>query len=261
MSRARACRARFVVDATGRPAAVARRFGARCHRDDRLVAVYGALRAGAGDSDARTLVEATPDGWWYTALVPGARRMAAFLTDADLLPRSVLTADGFLAALAATAHIGPRFATRLESGPFTAPAHGSWLDPPCGDGWLAVGDAAIAFDPLSSQGMLTALFGGLAAGRAIDAWLGGDAGAMHAYRERVAAIRAAYERNCDESYRLEPRWAERPFWARRAVGRGRRQAPPERIGSGGAPVHLRTDHERELIGSGDGGGDLQSSAE
>jgi len=38
------------------------------------------------------------------------------------------------------------------------------LDRACGDGWLAIGDAAMSFDPISSHGLLTALSTGLAAG-------------------------------------------------------------------------------------------------
>jgi hypothetical protein len=31
-----------------------------------------------------TYVEADPEGWWYTALLPEGRRVLAFHTDADL---------------------------------------------------------------------------------------------------------------------------------------------------------------------------------
>jgi flavin-dependent dehydrogenase len=203
--------ARMVVDATGRRAAIARSLGARRHRTDRLVAVYAAFRT--HDVDSRTLIEAAPDGWWYTSLVPDGRRVAAFLTDAELMPRRLRNASGFLAAARKTAYV--RVAEVLELGPFTAPAHGAWLEPPSGDGWLAVGDAALAFDPLSSQGMLTALYGGLVAGQAVDAALDGKASAIRAYGDRLTSIRLAYDRNRLAAYRLEQRWPDRPFWARR----------------------------------------------
>lgn len=68
------------MDASGRPAALARRLGADRRKHDRLVAVFASVRASAVDADARTLVEAVPEGWWYTARVPGGRRVVAFLT-------------------------------------------------------------------------------------------------------------------------------------------------------------------------------------
>lgn len=105
--------------------------------------------------------------------------------------------------------------TRLEFGPHTSPAHGSWLEPPAGDGWIAVGDAALACDPLSSQGLLNALFTGIEGRRALDAHLRGHRGALDAYRRRLSDIRAAYERNRLSAYALEDRWLEQPFWARR----------------------------------------------
>ena len=47
----------------------------------------------------------------------------------------------------------------LPNFPRTTTACSSHLEPPCDEEkrWSAVGDAAIAFDPLSSQGMVTAL--------------------------------------------------------------------------------------------------------
>jgi flavin-dependent dehydrogenase len=208
------CRA--VVDASGRRPAVARRTGARRRRLDRLVAVYAAFHANADDVDARTLVEATPGGWWYSTLVPGGRRVAAFLTDADLMPAKMRSVGGFVAALAATGHVGARVCgCSLEQGPTATPAHGARLEPPCGNAWIAVGDAAIAFDPLSSQGIFTALYTGMRGAEALSAWLAGDAAPLGGYAERVAAIGDSYDAARTEYYALERRWTREPFWARR----------------------------------------------
>jgi flavin-dependent dehydrogenase len=210
-------RCRLVIDATGRRAVVARRLGARRERRDRLVALYGVAAARERDRDSRTLVESAPEGWWYTALIPRRRRVLAFLTDADLVERPWRTQQGFAAALSRTAHVGTSWeAAALEDGPATTAAHGTRLHPVAGDGWLAVGDAALAFDPLSSQGMLTALFTGVEGGRAAHAALAGDASGLAAYRDRVATIAAHYDANRRRFYALEQRWPEAPFWSRRA---------------------------------------------
>lgn len=206
--------ARTLVDATGRAATAARSLGARRERRDRLVALFASAPAGAADVDARTLVEAVADGWWYTALVPGRRRVAVRLTDADLLARDARTRAGFARALADTEHVRTLVAT-IADGPRTEPAHEAVLRPPCGEGWLAAGDAALACDPLSSQGITTALYSGLDAGRALDAYLSGDGDALDRYAQGVATIAAAYERNRRAAYAAEWRWRERPFWARR----------------------------------------------
>jgi flavin-dependent dehydrogenase len=46
-------------------------------------------------------------------------------------------------------------------------AGGGRLEYSAGEGWLACGDAALAFDPLSSQGILSALYGGMLASRTV----------------------------------------------------------------------------------------------
>ena len=205
--------ARWVVDATGRSAAVARHRGARRVEDDRLVALVA--RYPASDPDLTTLVEAAPSGWWYTAQVPGGTRAVAYLTDADLVPPALRTASGFWRAARATRHVETFVPPVLSGVPRVVSARGGRLEPPAGEGWLATGDAALSFDPLSSQGILTALVTGLAAGEAVAAALGGDRSAVGAYVERLDAVRAAYERNRADYYALERRWPHEPFWSRR----------------------------------------------
>jgi flavin-dependent dehydrogenase len=204
------------VDATGRRAALARALGARRERRDRLIAVYAVLRARGGDEDSRTLVEAAPDGWWYSALIPGRRRVVAFMTDSDLAPPDLRVTQGFAAAASGTEHIAALLpAAAVVAGPRTAAAHSGRLTTPAGDGWLAVGDAALAFDPLSSQGIFNSLFTGMVAGQAFDAWLERDPTELGAYATRLAAIDAGYQRGMREFYALERRWPQRPFWRRR----------------------------------------------
>ena len=76
-----------MADATGRPAHLARRLGARRLRYDRLVGAAALLRSPAPASDTYTLVEAVPAGWWYSALLADGRMAVAFMTDGDLLDR------------------------------------------------------------------------------------------------------------------------------------------------------------------------------
>ncbi|MGC1301981.1 MAG: hypothetical protein WA840_06375, partial [Caulobacteraceae bacterium] len=93
-------------------------------------------------------------------------------------------------------------------------AHGAWLDRPAGDGWIAAGDAALAFDPLAAQGLFNALYTGLAAAETADRWLDGDLQAPADLAGEFARIRQAYQDHLAAWYGLESRWAS-PFWARR----------------------------------------------
>jgi len=219
--------ARWIVDATGRRAVVARRHGARRTARDRLVARWARFRllpASGPEAvcrDARTVVEAAPDGWWYTALLPCGGRVAAYHTDADLAGGPPRTTEAFQWLLHETRHVAPRFPTGVAElvEARTVAANSARLDPIAGDGWLATGDAVLSFDPLSSQGILTALFSGMQAGHAVAAHLSGDDAAFPAYASRVAAIENAYQRNHAICYGSETRWLERPFWRRRVRSR------------------------------------------
>src|SRR4029078_7927678 len=129
-----------------------------------------------------TLVEATPEGWWYTAPAPPQHRLSAFLTDADLLPPRAERWEGLRpprhvrAALDGRRRVGPPRATDA------CVAH---LDRVAGPGWLATGDAGASFDALSAEGIVTAVALGRAAGEAATA--SGEAYAYAAAVERVVA--------------------------------------------------------------------------
>ncbi|MEV6976869.1 tryptophan 7-halogenase [Kitasatospora sp. NPDC093806] len=223
-------RARWAVDATGRRCVIGRRYGRR-HRQDRLVAAYAVFRdrrspadrPHPADVEARTVVEAAPHGWWYTTPVP-AGRLVAHLTDADLADPALRTAEGFRRGLARTRHVAARLAGHdLAATPVPrwAPAHGLRLSPAAGPGWLAAGDAALAFDPVSSQGILAALHTGARAGATVAACLAAPArtaAALDGYTAFLDGIATAYARNHAHTYDQERRWPLSPFWRRRRTG-------------------------------------------
>lgn len=209
----------FVIDAGGRTAPVATRLGARRPAQDGLVCgwVHGAAQ-NVGAAAGLTYVEACQDGWWYTAAIPDDRRVLAFHTDADL-PAARTAADP--QALLARAREAGELANVLAGCEFTphrsgfTAAHTMATDPCAGDAWLAAGDAALSFDPLSSQGLLNALFTGLAAAEAADRHLSGCQDAVPGYVETVTRIRLAYLRHLSFWYQAETRWPAAPFWQRR----------------------------------------------
>src|SRR6185369_17631905 len=84
-----------------------------------------------------------------------------------------------------------------------------------GDDWLAVGDAALSFDPLSSQGIFNAVYTGMKAGHALHAALAGDEGEIRRYGLQLEAIHRAYRRNLAAFYAHETRWPHHAFWRRR----------------------------------------------
>jgi flavin-dependent dehydrogenase len=209
-----------VIDAGGRAAPVARCLGARRRVQDRLVCgyLYGTESA-PGRSAGFTYVEAVEDGWWYTAPLPAGRRVLAFHTDADL-PGARSAADPNMLLEWATANrdlsdvLSESCFTPTDEFGFTA-AHSAVLRPAVGPGWCAVGDAALSFDPLSAQGLLNALFTGLAVAEAADRYFSGDGDALLEYLQTIQRVHQAYRQHLIHCYRAENRWSRSPFWQRR----------------------------------------------
>jgi flavin-dependent dehydrogenase len=206
-----------VVDATGRRGALARSRAAGRLLLDRLVAVavrYSGPEHGAGS----TLVEAAPDGWWYSAPIPPDQTMVMFRTDADLCRRGrVADPDAWPRRLATAAETARRVAgcapldgPRVSSAVSHRLARNGYAER-----WLAVGDAAIGVDPLSSSGILRARLSGEAAGYAVAHWLIGRVEAAQDYERRLDAQFDAYRSEWHAYYALETRWPEAPFWQRR----------------------------------------------
>lgn len=211
-----ACRARFVVDATGRRASFARRIGARHLAWDRL-ACCARLFTLDDAPESSTVVEACAAGWWYTALA-GEHRMVACMTDSDIVRRLALhDVDRWLSLLSTTQWIQRSLGSGVMCGsPIICTAQSMRLDPVCAHDWLAVGDAASAGDPLSSQGILQALRGGIFASYAIgDCLVKSDRAGLARYASFVQHEFASYRRVQAQYYAEEHRWPKRCFWRRR----------------------------------------------
>lgn len=228
-------RARYLVDCSGRQAVVAKTLGVpTVENDDRLFAYAQWFSCAGGDDDRYTRIEATPDGWWYSNRLPStggdeAGRVVVFHSDKDL-PAARLAASrrGFGQLLDGSTHIAPLLKARdyrpcgIIRG---APANGQRLQDFCGDAWIAVGDAAQAYDPLSSQGIDKALRTASHAGHMIhyaltdrqrsSAGLGSGNTYIHQYDEQQHQLWQTYLSQRDFYYGIQPRWPDQPFWQRR----------------------------------------------
>ncbi|MBV9851966.1 MAG: tryptophan 7-halogenase [Armatimonadetes bacterium] len=213
----------WLLDCTGRASWLARRQGVKRLRYDRLVGHVALFRHAGEDAadggDTVTLIEAAPDGWWYTSALPGGGRIVAYLTDAgEPTGRTAAGAAGFAALLGQTRHIRARLSgcgCRLAARPWATAAHTARLERWAGEGWLAAGDAALSFDPLSSQGIFHALASGWEAGRALAAHLSGNEDALREYERSMRSVFAAYLGHCAAFYRQERRWPDSVFWSQR----------------------------------------------
>ncbi len=224
--------ARVVVDATGPGALFSRRHGARRRRLDELTTATGYFDIPQGvEFPALTVLEAVESGWWYAGRLPGRRVAVLAASSGEVFRKLGLRRrQHWLAALAATHHLGPALApcrplpTQPEIRPATSfvlsPLHGTWS----AGRWLAVGDAASCFDPITSQGIHKALDDGLRAGRAIAGLLRGDTHGLRAYAQHVESRFGDYQAQRAYFYGLERRWPDAPFWSERR-GKGLDEMP------------------------------------
>jgi flavin-dependent dehydrogenase len=211
--------AQFVVDATGRSASFAAQRGARRVAADRLIGAFVRFHfpAGGAPRDARTLVEAQEDGWWYSALTPDSCVVVAWMSDADLVrERRMHVAANWLEHLRQCSLT----LARVEQGvpelpPRVWAAQSQRLTPTSGPGWVATGDAATTLDPLSSQGILKALRSGKLASFVVLDCLAGRSSAQSRYDALLARDHKHYCAIKAWFYSLEQRWPGSPFWSRR----------------------------------------------
>ncbi|WP_417210066.1 NAD(P)/FAD-dependent oxidoreductase [Antarctobacter sp.] len=206
---AQALHARYLIDATGRPAAVARRQGATLLQDTDLVAVlwHSAQRTGPAQMQA----EAMGQGWWY-AVPYGAGRTIGFVTSAATAKAINAATPAFLAQAADTMEL---ISLKSLSRPMgVMDCRNALLDRMSGTGWLATGDAAAAFDPIASQGLFNALSGGFFAGQAAADVLSGDPDAALVYE--ALAARTAERTHTMTHLQYAARPCDTRFWQERS---------------------------------------------
>jgi 2-polyprenyl-6-methoxyphenol hydroxylase-like FAD-dependent oxidoreductase len=205
----------WLVDASGRRALVARHLEVRRQSLDTLVAIHAIAHTNpATDRDSRTFIESLPHGWFYTALTPGGRRTLSFQTDAALLPpeQQWRSKDWLLQQLSQTRHLGALFESRgctLTDAPALTSAHSGRLEQFSGPGWLAIGDAAMSFDPITGHGLLKAMQSAMQAVQAIAAGNAEAHAAFDAWNDQLWQQFSQARRQC---YATERRWSTAPFW-------------------------------------------------
>lgn len=166
----------------------------------------------------RTGVESFSDGWaWLAARSDGRRYLQ-------------LTLDVATAHVPAKPHLSTWFADKLQTLSQVAPfidgaepvgevygrtSTAILCQANVGDRWIRVGDAAMAVDPLSGNGMFQALSSALQAPAVINTLIRCPKRAelaMRFYEARIQNLFYRFARIGRDFYGTETGWAEKPFW-------------------------------------------------
>lgn len=152
----------WCVDATGRQSFLSKKLGEKKIRLDTQMAALCWLKPNSNDIDNTTRIKSARDGWWYSARLPCGHRVLAFFS----LPRNITKffkqPSDYISEANDIGIVPYKISEEsMQSQLQVTDASVSKLQKACGVGWLAVGDAALSFDPLSSQGMFFALYSGI----------------------------------------------------------------------------------------------------
>jgi flavin-dependent dehydrogenase len=208
----------IIIDASGRHAKAARQVGAILKRSDQMIGILGRVTdCDAGHAVGQLLIEAVPDGWLYGVTFEGGLGLCAFMTDAHLLSATkdsahqtwqdrIVNSKGF-ADLFGSATLPKVVDVFDAASQCIAGLHANTC--------IAVGDAAAAYDPLSSWGIIKGVSDGFEGGIALQRETAGQYGAIQAHRRKQAADYTSYLDKRSAFYGAENRWHDAPFWRAR----------------------------------------------
>ena len=181
--------ARYCADACGRPSLLG---GKRARLSPRTIALY-AYWTGTDLGGCETRVEAGEAEWYWGAPLPdGTINAAVFLDPRRCAALSRASIEDFYRSLMTRSvllHVclNGAIVGRVKA----CDATSSVADPLVGEDFLRLGDAAVTIDPLSSQGVQTAIVTALQAAAVINTTLRRPADTAHALEFSAPRAKAA----------------------------------------------------------------------
>lgn len=205
----------YIIDASGKKTVFARKIGVTHQFMDKLVGLTVFFKT--NNPRHFLLIESNPYGWWYLAILPNNQVAVTLMTDSDIAQRYKFNQfDEWIKLLKVSKHTFSHLSaipgrTRI----FVRPAHSQLIKCITGNRWIAAGDSAVSFDPLSSMGIGHAMSSGIEAARAIIAYFHSDDSLIDNYCKVISATFQKVILKQQEFYLKERRWPEQEFWLRR----------------------------------------------
>jgi flavin-dependent dehydrogenase len=208
---------KFVVDASGKKASFSSKLGIKKNTQDQLIGIYKHYTIKSDTFKIGTCIEADANGWWYSTTLPNNKLVICYMTDNDIASKMQLLKKNALDyLLSKTIHTSKRLTgTEKSTKPTTVAAHSHYLSSVIGDAWLAVGDAASSYDPISSLGIFKSLLMSRYASYAILNYLDGDLSGLKKYQHIINEDYKGYKSKKQEYYNQENRFKNESFWKRR----------------------------------------------
>lgn len=216
---------RFLVDATGRKANITRGIGGISNKTDDLMGVGRFFQLAEGNKQTQEfIIESCEHGWWYGALLPNNTYVVTFYSDVDIIAKLRLNQqEGWNKLLSESKHIKHYVnnCTVTAPHPWSRPAFSQISMADNVSNFLAIGDAACAFDPISSMGIGFAFSSACHGANAIMDQLNSnnstDNQAIKQYNLDLKNQFDNYRLLKQQFYQQEQRWPQSPFWQRRVL--------------------------------------------
>ncbi|MES2655817.1 MAG: FAD-dependent monooxygenase [Bacteroidota bacterium] len=208
----------FIIDATGRKASVCRKLGRQKEQLDQLAALHFQVTLNT-TIPKFVYTESIENGWFYAAPLSKRKLSVMLFTDMDLLPEKDKQQAFICDAVNGSTLIKQLFSKPLTSDKITKlkthAANSTRMQKPYGENWIAIGDAAYSFDPISSYGITSALAAGYYGAHALADTLAQKPDALQTYQYIMENAFVHYHIKLHEHYNAEQRWPDSLFWQRR----------------------------------------------
>lgn len=200
----------WIVDATGRTGQGCRMVGVRRQRVQRLVALSCGVRRALLDDCL--VLGAAQGGWWYLPPRVDERDELVFLTSPELLPGASQRRDWFQLQVTSSGALALVEGALAEgSGISGVDASVCVTTPVAAPGWVSLGDAALAPDPVSGQGTTWALEAAVQLAIGLCANPSKVAGSARAFMEERLAVHL--ETRAQVYADAAARFQGSPFWS------------------------------------------------
>ncbi|CAM1343943.1 lysine-epsilon-oxidase maturase LodB [Tenacibaculum amylolyticum] len=210
--------ANYLVDASGRSGNVSRKIGASSQTYDALMGVGLFLEREDISKIFEQTIEATALGWWYTACLPDGKMVMTLFSDADIISEYKLhQIENWKNRLQKTKHVKGLIdgSHALSNKLWIKNAQTQLTDSSSLDRFIAIGDAAVSFDPISSMGIGFSISSACYAAKHIVQELEEGFLTTKVYQEDIQRNFDQYKEIKTRYYREERRWNSSKFWDRR----------------------------------------------
>lgn len=211
-------KANYLVDASGRSANVCRKVGVSSQKHDSLMGVGLFFELDDKSKRFEQTLESVEQGWWYSACLPNNKMVITFFSDADIISENKLNKlEKWKDLLQETNHIKYLIdnTKALSNKLWIRNAHTQISDVRSLENFIAIGDAAVSFDPISSMGIGFSISSACFAAKYIAHKIENGSSTIAIYQEDILKNYRQYHNIKTRYYQEEKRWPNSVFWQRR----------------------------------------------